>query len=190
MKQGRHHWANSDVALSRVKMTSCCCWGQQGLGAVCFQGVVILFPGAIVSGPLCGCGHMLGRRVAAGGAGCKAGGVRWRGCGGGGPGDNIVGVRAASREQPSGFLPASLKLSMSSGVIIDSNTARQEMDRLRKALNWEVRLLSAPPPSPPWAHRLIRVGPFGGGGLLLFSLPDFIRGVEGYVSLFPRRKSG
>jgi hypothetical protein len=66
-----------------------------------------------------------------------------------GTGDNIVGVRAASRDQPSGFRPASLKLSMSAGLVIDSNTARQEMDRLRKALNWEVGLLPPiPAPSP------------------------------------------
>lgn len=66
-------------------------------------------------------------------------GMTWESAGLMWPGDNIVGVRAASRDQPSGLLPASLKLSMSSGVILDSNTARQEMDRLRKALNWEVR---------------------------------------------------
>eukprot|EP00884_Botryococcus_braunii_P001849 jgi/Botrbrau1/11665/Bobra.168_2s0020.1 len=56
------------------------------------------------------------------------------------PGDNIVGVRAASRKQPGGFRPASLKLSMSSGLVLDANATRQEMDRLRKALSWEVTI--------------------------------------------------
>ena len=55
------------------------------------------------------------------------------------PNDNLVDVRASSRvDPPSGGLQGGeLALSFTSGVVVDRNVARRQVDALRNALRWE-----------------------------------------------------
>lgn len=54
-------------------------------------------------------------------------------------GDNIVNVRATSREQPEtdGFKKGKLSVNMT-GFVVDKNLARRKVDALRKALGWNI----------------------------------------------------
>ena len=51
--------------------------------------------------------------------------------------DNIVVLRAASRVQPQ-RKEGNISFSLSKGVTLDTNVAKRLLERLRKALNWEV----------------------------------------------------
>ena len=50
--------------------------------------------------------------------------------------DNIVDIRASSRGKPS-RTDGNLSLSLSKGVVYDQNLAQRQLERLRKALNFE-----------------------------------------------------
>lgn len=52
-------------------------------------------------------------------------------------GDQIVDIRAVSRLPPS-TMQGRMQLSLENGVVFDQNMARREMEKLRKALNWEI----------------------------------------------------
>ncbi|KAI3434790.1 hypothetical protein D9Q98_002848 [Chlorella vulgaris] len=56
------------------------------------------------------------------------------------PDDNIVDVRASSRVQPEGKLGSGgqLALSITEGLVLDKNVAGRQVERLRKALRWDV----------------------------------------------------
>ena len=55
-------------------------------------------------------------------------------------GDSIVNVRAVSRQQPEtdGFKKGELGLSFTNGIVLDKNVAKRQMERLRKALQWNI----------------------------------------------------
>ena len=50
--------------------------------------------------------------------------------------DNIVDLRASSRMNPT-QADGQLSLSLSKGVVYDQNVAQRQLERLRKALQWE-----------------------------------------------------
>ncbi len=50
--------------------------------------------------------------------------------------DNIVDLRASSRMKPT-QADGQLSLSLSKGVVYDQNVAQRQLERLRKALQWE-----------------------------------------------------
>ena len=51
--------------------------------------------------------------------------------------DNIVDLRASSRLKPT-QADGQLSLSLSKGVVYDQNIAQRQLERLRKALQWEL----------------------------------------------------
>ena len=52
------------------------------------------------------------------------------------PGDNIVDLRASTRLKPT-QADGKLSLSLSKGIVYDQNLAQRQLERLRKALQWE-----------------------------------------------------
>lgn len=51
-------------------------------------------------------------------------------------GDNIVDLRASTRLKPT-QADGKLSLSLSKGIVYDQNLAQRQLERLRKALQWE-----------------------------------------------------
>ncbi len=52
-------------------------------------------------------------------------------------GDNIVDLRASSRTKPN-FAQGSVGFSIESGIKYDTNTARKQLEDLRKSLRWDI----------------------------------------------------